>query len=197
MKIILSSVHIAQQFWQKWENKIKERGRFSAPITLRRDILHRKKHVWCSVMIILIAAFDQVTKLIATKYLSDGTAVPFIKGVVQFRYALNEGMAFSLFSGARWIFVVLTAGLCIGALWYLFSNRCKSLWLYWSIGVIIAGGIGNLIDRVLYGYVVDFIEPVFVNFAVFNIADCAVTLGAASLITHLISDMFRKEKGNE
>ena len=159
--------------------------------------MHRKKHIWCTVMIILIVVFDQITKLTATKYLSAGTAVPFIKGLVQFRYALNEGMAFSLFSGARWFFVVLTAVLCIGALWYLFSNRCKSLWLYWSIGVVIAGGIGNLIDRALYGYVVDFIEPVFVNFAIFNIADCAVTLGAASLVIYLVSDMFRKEKSNE
>lgn len=159
--------------------------------------LHKKKHIWCSVMIVFIVAFDQLTKFFATKYLSDGGATPFIKGVVQFCYARNEGMAFSLFSGARWIFVVLTTVVCIGALWYLFSNKCKSLWLYWSIGVIVAGGIGNLIDRALYGYVVDFIEPVFVNFAVFNIADCAVTLGAVSLFAYLFSDIFKKEKKDE
>ena len=54
-------------------------------------------------------------------------------------------------------------------------------------------GLGNLIDRVRYGYVVDFIEPVFINFAIFNIADCAVTLGAVSLIAYLICDLFKKE----
>lgn len=156
--------------------------------------MHKKKHIWCSVMIILIVAFDQLTKLLAAKYLSGGEIVPFIKGVVQFHYALNEGMAFSLFSGARWIFVVLTAVICIGALWWLFSNKCKSLWLYWSVGVIVSGGIGNLIDRALYGFVIDFIEPVFVNFAIFNIADCAVTLGAVSLFAYLFSDFFKKEK---
>lgn len=159
--------------------------------------MHKKKHIWCSVMIFLIVAFDQFTKFISTKYLSDGTAVPFIKGVVQFRYALNEGMAFSLFSGARWIFVALTAVVCVYALWYLFSDKCKSLWLYWSIGVVISGGIGNLIDRAVYGYVVDFIEPVFMDFAVFNIADCAVTLGAVSLFAYLFSDLFKKEKKDE
>lgn len=78
-----------------------------------------------------------------------------------------------------------------------FSNRCKSLWLYWSVGVTVAGGIGNLADRVLYGYVVDFIEPVFVDFAVFNIADCAVTLGAISLVAYLVVDLFKSDKDNQ
>lgn len=155
--------------------------------------MHRKKHIWCAVMIILITAFDQITKLLAVNFLKDKEPVDFIKGVVRFNYSENTGMAFSMFSGARWVFVALTAVVCIGILWYLFSNKCRHLWLYWSLGVICAGGIGNLIDRALYGYVVDFIEPVFINFAIFNIADCAVTLGAASLIIYLIFDLFKKE----
>lgn len=148
-------------------------------------------------MIILITAFDQITKFFAQKYLSDGVSVHFIKGVVDFRYAENTGMAFSLFSGARWIFIAVTIVACVAAMWYIFSDKCKSLWLYWSIGVIIAGGIGNLIDRAFYGLVIDFIEPTFMNFAIFNIADCAVTLGAASLVLYLICDSVKKEKKDE
>lgn len=148
-------------------------------------------------MIILITAFDQITKFFAQKYLSGGASVHFIKGVVDFRYAENTGMAFSLFSGARWIFIAVTIVACVAAMWYIFSDKCKSLWLYWSIGVIIAGGIGNLIDRVFYGLVIDFIEPTFMNFAIFNIADCAVTLGAASLVLYLICDSVKKEKKDE
>lgn len=155
--------------------------------------MHKKKHLWCAVMIFLIIAFDQITKILATEYLKGKGPVSFIKGVVQFKYAENTGMAFSLFSGARWIFVVLTLIVCAVALWYIFSNRCKHLWLYWSIAVIVSGGLGNLIDRAFYGYVVDFIEPVFIDFAIFNIADCAVTLGGVSLIAYLIFDMFKKE----
>lgn len=155
--------------------------------------MHKKKHLWCAVMIFLIIAFDQITKILATEYLKGNEPVSFIKGVVQFKYAENTGMAFSLFSGARWIFVVLTLIVCAVALWYIFSNRCKHLWLYWSIAVIVSGGLGNLIDRAFYGYVVDFIEPVFIDFAIFNIADCAVTLGGVSLIAYLIFDMFKKE----
>ena len=145
-------------------------------------------------MIILIVAFDQITKYFAEKNLADGKFVSFLPGFVQFRYAQNTGMAFSMLSGARWIFVVITIIVCGGVMWFLFSNRAKSLWVYWSLGVVLAGGVGNLIDRARFGYVVDFIEPTFVNFAVFNIADCAVTCGAAVLVVYLLIDAFKKDK---
>ena len=159
--------------------------------------MHTKKHISCSVMIILIIAFDQITKYLAERNLAGGKIVSFIPNVVQFRYAQNTGMAFSMFSGARWIFVALTVVVCAGVLWYMFSNKCSSLWLYWSLGVVVSGGLGNLIDRVRFGYVVDFIEPTFVNFAVFNIADSAVTLGAISLVAYLICDAFKSKKSED
>ena len=158
---------------------------------------HLKKHVWCAVMIILIVAFDRVTKALSLAYLKDSNPVVFIPKVVQFRYAENAGMAFSLFSGARWIFIILTVAVCAFGLWYLFSNRCKDLWAYWSEGVIIAGGIGNLIDRIRLSYVIDFIEPLFVNFAVFNIADSAVTLGACSLVLYLVVDLIKNREKSD
>ena len=155
---------------------------------------HTKKHIFCSIMIILIIAFDQITKYFASLKLADGSVAKFIPGVVQFKYAENTGMAFSMLSGARWVFIALTVVVCVGAFYYLFSNRCKSLWLYWSLGVILSGGIGNLIDRIRFGYVVDFIEPTFVNFAIFNIADCAVTCGAVVLVGYLLYDAFKDVK---
>ena len=156
--------------------------------------MHTKKHISCAVMILLIIAFDQITKYFAEVKLAGGKVVDFIPGVVQFRYARNTGMAFSMFSGARWFFVVLTVVVCVGVLWYMWRDKCKPLWLYWSLGVVVAGGLGNLIDRVRFGYVVDFIEPIFVNFAVFNIADSAVTLGAISLVIYLVCDLFSKKE---
>ncbi|WP_298653936.1 signal peptidase II [uncultured Eubacterium sp.] len=155
---------------------------------------HTKKHIFCSIMIILIVAFDQITKYFASLKLADGSVAKFIPGVVQFKYAENTGMAFSMLSGARWVFIALTVVVCVGVFYYLFSNRCKSLWLYWSLGVILSGGIGNLIDRIRFGYVVDFIEPTFVNFAIFNIADCAVTCGAVVLVGYLLYDAFKDVK---
>ena len=155
---------------------------------------HTKKHISCMIMIVLIIAFDQITKYFASLKLADGSVAKFIPGVVQFKYAENTGMAFSMLSGARWVFIALTVVVCVGVFYYLFSNRCKSLWLYWSLGVILSGGIGNLIDRLRFGYVVDFIEPTFVNFAIFNIADCAVTCGAVVLVGYLLYDAFKDVK---
>lgn len=155
---------------------------------------HIKKHISCLIMIILIVAFDQITKYFASLKLADGSVAKFIPGVVQFKYAENTGMAFSMLSGARWVFIALTVVVCVGVFYYLFSNRCKNLWLYWSLGVILSGGIGNLIDRIRFGYVVDFIEPTFVNFAIFNIADCAVTCGAVVLVGYLLYDAFKDVK---
>lgn len=152
-------------------------------------------------MIILIVAFDRITKYFAKLYLYGKGARTFIKGVVEFVYAENTGVAFSLFSGGRWFFIILTAVAVIACLVYMFKGKGNNnLWLFWSLGVIVSGAIGNLIDRIFLGYVIDFINPTFVNFAVFNIADCAVTLGAISLIAYLLVDIFKgekKEKKNE
>lgn len=147
-------------------------------------------------MIVLIIAFDRLTKYLAVTYLKNKPPVDFIPGVVRFNYAENTGMAFSMLSGARWVFIALTAVVCVCALWYLFSNRAASLWAYWSLGVIVSGGIGNLIDRVMLAYVIDFIEPTFMNFAIFNIADSAVTLGTISLVICLVADAFKSKGKN-
>lgn len=158
----------------------------------------KSKNLWCTVMMIIIVAIDQVTKYFAKLYLYGEGAKDFIKGVVEFVYAENTGMAFSLFSGGRCFFIAMTVVLVIGCLIYMFKGRAqKDLWLFWSLGVIISGAVGNLIDRIYLGYVIDFINPTFVNFAVFNIADCAVTLGSISLIAYLVFDMFKKEDKDE
>lgn len=160
--------------------------------------LVKNKNFWCIVMILSIIAFDQLTKYFAKAYLYGNDAKNFIKGVVEFVYAENTGVAFSMLSGGRWFFIVLTIVVVAGCLVYMYRGKPqKDLWLFWTLGVLVAGGIGNLIDRIYLGYVVDFINPVFVNFAVFNIADCAVTLGAISLVTYLVFEMFKKEKSDE
>lgn len=153
----------------------------------------KNKNIWSVFMIIVIVAIDQITKYFAKAALYPDGAKDFIRGFIEFRYAENTGMAFSMFSGARWIFVVLTTVVVIAMVVYMFKKCQQNLWLYWTIGVLTAGAVGNLIDRIYLGYVIDFINPTFVNFAVFNIADCAVTLGAVSLVAYLVFDMFKKD----
>lgn len=153
----------------------------------------KNKNIWSVVMIMVIIAIDQITKYFAKSALYPDKAKDFINGFIEFRYAENTGMAFSMFSGARWFFVVLTFAVTVAMAVYMFKKCQNNLWLYWTIGVLIAGAAGNLIDRIYLGYVIDFINPTFVNFAVFNIADCAVTLGAVSLVAYLVFDMFKKD----
>lgn len=158
------------------------------------------KNIWSVVMIVLIVAFDQITKYFAKLNLAPDKAVDFLKSFVEFRYAENTGAAFSFLSGGRWFFVAFTAIFTVACIVYMFKKAQSNLWLYWSLGVVISGAIGNLIDRIAFGFVIDFINPIFVDFAIFNIADCAVTLGCISLVACLLVDAFKKEnkeKDNE
>lgn len=158
----------------------------------------KSKRFWCPVMIILIIAFDRLTKYLSISFLYPDKAVTVIKGFLEFRYAENTGMAFSMLSGARIFFLILTGIVIIGCLVFMFSKKCDDkLWLFWTLGVLVSGGAGNFIDRLFYGYVVDFINPLFVNFAVFNIADCAVTLATISLVLYLLFGGAKEEKANE
>lgn len=158
----------------------------------------KNKNFWCAVMILVIIAIDQITKYFAKLYLYGKNAKTLIDGVIELVYAENTGVAFSLFSGGRWLFIVLTIVVSVGCIIYMLKGKAKNdLWLFWTLGVLVSGAVGNLIDRIYLGYVIDFINPIFVDFAVFNIADCAVTLGAVSLISYLVCDMFKKEKKDE
>lgn len=154
----------------------------------------RNKNIWSVIMIVIIVLIDQITKYFAKSALYPDKAVDFIKGFVEFRYAENTGAAFSMFRGGRWIFIALTVAVMLGVLYYMYVKAQRNLWLYWTLGVLVAGAAGNLIDRVFLGYVIDFINPTFIDFAVFNIADCAVTLGTISLLIYLIFDVIRDSR---
>ena len=158
----------------------------------------KNKKIWCTVMIVIIVAIDQITKYFAKACLYGKGAKPFIKGVVEFVYAQNTGVAFSMFDGGRWFFVALTAVVLLFCILYMYKGKGQNnLWLFWSLGVIVSGAIGNLIDRIYLGYVIDFINPTFVNFAVFNVADCFVTVGVALLVIYYLRSELAQKKQKE
>ena len=110
---------------------------------------------------------DQLTKYLAQIYLQPVGTMEFIPGVMELRFVLNDGAAFSSFSGARW-FLILFTGVAIAALAvYLFWKKPESRLERAAIIMMIGGGLGNLIDRVRTGVVVDFFATTFMNFAVF------------------------------
>ena len=137
------------------------------------------------VTVLLSVAADQLTKLAAVRLLKPGsvTALP---GVLDFTYVENRGAAFGILADHRWVFLVLSAAAIAAIFAYIIISKPRSRLLLISLGLIAGGGIGNMIDRVRLGYVVDFIDVTFVKFYVFNIADSCVCVGCALLILSLI-----------
>lgn len=143
------------------------------------------------VVLLLISALvgvDQLIKLWAVNVLQPVGSMPLIPYVAELRFVLNPGMAFSLLSGKQVFLVAATsAALLVMGYWLLF--RCRGDRLQQAAFVlIIGGGVGNLIDRVLNGVVVDYINLLFMNFAVFNFADICVCVGVALWILAIFMD---------
>lgn len=149
-------------------------------------------------IIIGVVGLDQLTKWLAVIYLKGEASFPLWQDVLHFTYAENTGMAFSLFSGEneRWIFMLFSTVAIVAILAYLIFWRPESRWMQVSLAMIVGGGIGNMIDRVLLGYVVDFIDFTLIDFAIFNVADSFVCVGAGILIVCLLLDI-KKEMAAE
>lgn len=138
--------------------------------------------------IILVIA-DQLIKFWAINELKPVKAMDFIHigsvDIMDLRYVQNEGAAFSSFSGARWFLVALVVVMLIGLTVFIIKYKYKHPFFMISTVMIMAGGIGNLIDRVRFGYVVDYLDVKLFNFAVFNFADICVVIGAILLLIFL------------
>ncbi len=141
---------------------------------------------------------DQLVKYLVAANFELFYTTPIIKGLLEFCYLRNDGAAMGMLSGNRVFLIALPAVMIIAILFFEFSGKIKSSFLMWALSLVVGGGIGNLIDRIRFGYVVDFIRfPVsFFNYS-FNIADCAVTIGAAMMIIYLIIDIFKSDKSDK
>ena len=137
---------------------------------------------------------DQFTKLLAVAFLRGQEPFVIIPGVLEFNFTTNPGVAFGLFPGNRWVFIGLTAVVLAAILIVLLTGKVKAHRRVTVSGVlIVAGGLGNLIDRVFRGEVVDFIYFKLINFPIFNLADCYVVIGAALLLIFYLF-LFSEEK---
>ncbi len=146
------------------------------------------------VLIAVLTAVDMITKYIASTAVKINGPFEFLFGTFQFRYVENTGAAFSSFSGNTFLLTVVTAVILAGCLILLLSKRIRPLFMNVSLMLIVSGGTGNLIDRIRFGYVIDFIEPLFIDFAVFNFADCCITVGAFMMIGFEIYELICERK---
>lgn len=141
----------------------------------------------------VLVGVDQGLKYWATLSLAPVGTHPLIPGVVGLRYVLNDGAAFSMLGGKQGFLIAFTGIALIALAAYLFVKRPRNL-EYVSWVLVLAGGIGNLIDRVLNQVVVDYIELQFMDFAVFNFADILVCVGIGLLLLDIILEECRKSK---
>ncbi len=147
-----------------------------------------------TIVIVLLVILDQVVKYLVKTNIPLGGAVSFLPGILGLTHIHNTGAAFSMLSGARWFFVLLTVAFVIFGMWVLLTGRLRHPLGKWSWVLVLAGAIGNLIDRVLYGYVVDMFEVQFMHFAIFNVADIFVVVGG---ILFCIYYLFLHDKQKE
>ena len=148
-----------------------------------------KKMIWAFVIIICCIGVDQITKIIARTYLQPKGTITVIKNFFSFTYVENKGGAWGIFGGNLWLFIIITIG-ALGAMFYLlkdFDIKANPLYSI-SLALIIAGAIGNFIDRIILKYVTDFLDFYIFgyDFPVFNFADICITIGVALLIIKLI-----------
>ncbi len=137
--------------------------------------------VFASVLLVLL---DQVVKYQAVVNLKGQDAIVVIPGVLEFLYLENHGAAFSMLQDQQWFFYILTAVFLAAAVWFIrkIPKKQKFRPLIRAVFILCAGAVGNLIDRILYRYVVDFIYFSLIDFPVFNIADIYVTLSVIAII---------------
>ncbi|MCH5348127.1 MAG: signal peptidase II [Oscillospiraceae bacterium] len=151
--------------------------------------------------IILVAA-DQVIKLWMVRNLMPVETMDFIRfgdfEVLGLRYCENTGAAFSSFRGEKWFLIILVSVMLIGMLIFTIKYKYKHPFFLVSSVMVISGGLGNLIDRIRQGYVVDYLDVKLFNFAVFNFADICVVLGAIFMLIWLffIEPRFVKEESD-
>lgn len=147
------------------------------------------------LLVIGLIALDQLSKYLAKVYLLplgyDG--VPIINGVFHLSYTENSGAAFSILQNQRWLLVVLSIVFSIFAIYYLIKHKNEKFMLRLGISIVLAGAVGNLIDRIRTGLVIDFMDFRLINFAVFNIADSCIVVGCILLAFYYLF-MMDKEK---
>ena len=157
--------------------------------------------IWAAVSAVILVILDQGTKLLALSSLKPIGSCTVIDGILDFTFVENRGVAFGMLSGKRWIILLITVVIAAGVIWYYKSlPRTREYRpVRWSLVLILAGAVGNIIDRLFRGYVVDFFEFTFFNWPVFNVADIYVVVGVIILmimVLFVIKDDEKKKDEN-
>lgn len=124
-----------------------------------------------------------------------GQSIPLIEGVFHLTSHRNRGAAFGILQNQRWFFILITVLIVVGIVYYLRRlGRSKPLISY-ALALILGGAVGNFLDRLLNGEVVDFLDFTLINYPIFNIADSAIVIGVCLFILDTIKEMIAEKRG--
>ena len=149
-------------------------------------------YILMAVFAALLVAADQISKFLVVQNISLWERVEVLPGIVGLTYVQNDGAAFSILEGQQWLFAIIFAVFTVAVIWEFWKKSLSfTTFERFCIAAIWAGGLGNMIDRLRLGFVIDMIKTEFIQFPIFNVADIFITCGCIILILHLV--LFNKE----
>ena len=150
---------------------------------------------------VLLVGIDRLTKWLASTYVKPSSSINLIsfkdREWLNLTYQENTGAAFSILRDKQLFLIILTSIIILGVIILMISKRVKKPAYIWSFALIVAGGVGNLIDRIAYGYVIDFVDVRIIKFAVFNFADVCAVVGTIMLIVFYTIDEVKTSKAQK
>lgn len=139
------------------------------------------------LLALILVVVDQVVKHWVSASIILNTSHPLVPHILALTNLRNDGAAWSILAGQQWLFTVITL-VALAVILYLFYRWRDQSKLLWPLSLILAGAVGNFIDRLQNGYVVDMFETLFMNFPVFNVADCCLTVGVLWMVVVIIRE---------
>ncbi|HEM4050971.1 TPA: signal peptidase II [Streptococcus suis] len=140
------------------------------------------------ILAAVLIAVDQLVKAWTVANIELDTVEPFIKGFMSLAYLRNYGAAWSILQNQQWFFTIVTIAAVTGLIWYYVKQIKGNLWTLFSLALMIAGALGNFIDRIRLGYVVDMFHLDFISFPVFNVADMCLSVGVGILFICIMKE---------
>ncbi|HEM5143050.1 TPA: signal peptidase II [Streptococcus suis] len=140
------------------------------------------------ILAAVLIAVDQIVKAWTVANIELDTVTEFIPGLMSLAYLRNYGAAWSILQNQQWFFTIMTIVAVTGLVWYYIKQIKGNIWTLFSLSLMIAGALGNFIDRIRLGYVVDMFHLDFISFPVFNVADVCLTVGVSILFICIMKE---------
>lgn len=140
------------------------------------------------ILAVVLIGLDQIVKAWTVANIALDTVEPFLPGFMSLAYLRNYGAAWSILQNQQWFFTIVTLVVVTALIWYYIKQIQGNIWTLFSLSLMIAGALGNFIDRIRLGYVVDMFHLDFINFPVFNVADICLSVGVGILFICIMKE---------